>query len=52
MRMMKSPFGLARRGGMGLLPYVEGYRAGYKAAGAADGPGGSGYNAAVGFQGH
>ena len=35
------------RGGMGLLPYVEGYRAGYKAAAAADGPGGKGYNAAV-----
>jgi hypothetical protein len=32
---------------MGLLPYVEGYRAGYKAASAADGPGGKGYNAAV-----
>jgi hypothetical protein len=31
---------------MGLLPYVTGYRAGYKAAKAADGPGGSGYDAA------
>jgi len=31
---------------MGMLPYVVGYRAGYKAASAADGPGGSGYDAA------
>ena len=31
---------------MGMLPYVTGYRAGYKAAKAADGPGGSGYDAA------
>lgn len=29
-----------------MLPYVTGYRAGYKAAKAADGPGGSGYDAA------
>jgi hypothetical protein len=33
-------------GNMGMLPYVTGYRAGYKAAKAADGPGGSGYDAA------
>eukprot|EP00282_Hemiselmis_andersenii_P019169 CAMPEP_0172025216 /NCGR_PEP_ID=MMETSP1041-20130122/15771_1 /TAXON_ID=464988 /ORGANISM="Hemiselmis andersenii, Strain CCMP439" /LENGTH=68 /DNA_ID=CAMNT_0012680881 /DNA_START=6 /DNA_END=212 /DNA_ORIENTATION=- len=31
---------------MGLLPYVQGYRAGFKAATAADGSGGKGYNAA------
>ncbi len=31
---------------MGMLPYVTGYRAGFKAAKAADGPGGSGYDAA------
>jgi hypothetical protein len=29
-----------------MLPYVMGYRAGYKAATAADGPGGKGYDAA------
>ena len=33
-------------GKMGMLPYVTGYRAGYKAAKAADGPGGTGYDAA------
>jgi hypothetical protein len=32
---------------MGLLPYVAGYRAGYKAASAADGTSGKGYDAAV-----
>ena len=31
---------------MGMLPYVVGYRAGYKAAGTADGAGGTGYDAA------
>eukprot|EP00287_Rhodomonas_sp_CCMP768_P007575 CAMPEP_0196721486 /NCGR_PEP_ID=MMETSP1091-20130531/4022_1 /TAXON_ID=302021 /ORGANISM="Rhodomonas sp., Strain CCMP768" /LENGTH=68 /DNA_ID=CAMNT_0042062955 /DNA_START=191 /DNA_END=397 /DNA_ORIENTATION=- len=31
---------------MGMLPYVVGYRAGYKAASKADGPGGTGYDAA------
>ena len=29
-----------------MLPYVMGYRAGYKAASAADGPNGKGYDAA------
>lgn len=32
---------------MGLLPYVAGYRAGFKAASAADGTNGKGYDAAV-----
>ena len=31
---------------LGMLPYVMGYRAGYKAATSADGPGGKGYDAA------
>ena len=38
--------GQLHAGTMGMLPYVTGYRAGYKAAKAADGPGGSGYDAA------
>lgn len=44
---MRSDDGVSAGSGMGLLPYVEGYRAGFKAASAADGPNGSGYNAAV-----
>ena len=31
---------------LGMLSYVMGYRAGYKAATSADGPGGKGYDAA------
>jgi len=45
-RMTMSAHAHVRMQKLGMLPYVMGYRAGFKSATSADGPGGKGYDAA------